>query len=65
MTIGELQAQIQCDANPFLEGLREAQVALDNFIDRLFGFGAYQRAGYPYGKSIRGHKKWRKRKFGW
>jgi hypothetical protein len=64
MTIGELHAQVECNANPFLDALNKAAVALYNLSDSFFGFKAYQRAGYPFGKSIRGHKKWRKRKFG-
>lgn len=30
-----------------------------------FGYEGYQRAGYRYGKSVRGYKKWRKQQFGW
>lgn len=42
------------------EPLRQLFEALDS----SFGFTAYQRAGYRYGKSIRGYKKWRKQQFG-
>jgi len=48
--------------------LKKVQKAFAKFAESLsekFGFKAYQRAGYPYRKTVRGYKKWQKQQFGY
>lgn len=45
------------------EGVCNESAKAADVISSIFGFKAYARAGYPYRKTIRGYKKWRKQKF--